>query len=537
MIAAPAIDQHRPWLNYEALASNLAPAHPDVFDWSQRYGPLHWPRTGHEVFDVQAKHPDYWKTENLDLFNGRGWQSADVGSADPEYAVDNSAIAEWSQTLHVTLRAMKTNNVIAAGVAEIPDHAGLADGGSSPGTWTISSGLGPGDSYTVRVYSPHPTASELEDAGSDYQGAVFTQYLTLQIPLRTAVDPQGLEVPPGLVPPRTATVSFPIFGMRPNPAYGAETLAELRASPYAQAYTLAQRLKRSAGTPYDFVMSVKNYLSHGFSYNENPPASTYPIETFLFNSKRGYCQQFAGAMALLLRMGGVPARVSTGFTTGLYSSATHSYVVSDVDAHAWVEAWFPRYGWVRFDPTPAAAPALGGHVSLLPVKNLSGLTGHTSPGIAGRTIKDTATGASAARHSGGTPIALWILLGLLVVVLIAALIVTVRFREPTGDQMLAELERALARSGRRLPGGTTLAGIEQRFRGSPDAQQYVRTLRLARYADTDTAPSPAGRRAVRAKLREGLGLSGLVRSLWALPPRVTLRRTVSEPPPQGLHSS
>ena len=61
-------------------------------------------------------------------------------------------------------------------------------------------------------------------------------------------------------------------------------------------------------------------------------------------------------MALLLRMGGIPARVAVGFTTGTYDTATHQYVVSDIDAHAWVEAWFPHYGWVRFDPTPAAAP-------------------------------------------------------------------------------------------------------------------------------------------------------------------------------------
>ena len=69
-------------------------------------------------------------------------------------------------------------------------------------------------------------------------------------------------------------------------------------------------------------------------------------------------------MALLLRMGGIPARVATGFTTGTYDQATKRWFVTDVDAHAWVEAWFPHYGWVTFDPTPAAAPARGGRAPI-----------------------------------------------------------------------------------------------------------------------------------------------------------------------------
>jgi hypothetical protein len=122
-------------------------------------------------------------------------------------------------------------------------------------------------------------------------------------------------------------------------------------------------------------------------------------------------------------------------------------------------------------------------------------------------------------------------------VLAIAIVATVRLREPTEDRLLAELERALARSGRPLTGGTTLAAIERRFRGSPEAQEYVRTLRLARFAGAETAPSPAQRRALRVQLREGLGPSGLLRALWALPPRITLRRGASEPPPQRIHSS
>ena len=83
-----------------------------------------------------------------------------------------------------------------------------------------------------------------------------------------------------------------------------------------------------------------------------------PLDAFLFRDKAGYCQQFSGAMALLLRMGGVPARVAAGFTPGdARHRARREFVVRDFDAHSWVEAYFPGYGWVTFDPTPAIAPA------------------------------------------------------------------------------------------------------------------------------------------------------------------------------------
>jgi hypothetical protein len=122
-----------------------------------------------------------------------------------------------------------------------------------------------------------------------------------------------------------------------------------------------------------------------------------------------------------------------------------------------------------------------------------------------------------------------VLLGAALLVAIAV----VRFREPTQAEMLAELERALARIGRPLSADTTLAALEHRFRDSPEAQQYVRALRLARFAGGGAVPSPQQRRAVRRQLQSGLGPRGLARALWALPPRVRLRRALREASSQG----
>ena len=88
-----------------------------------------------------------------------------------------------------------------------------------------------------------------------------------------------------------------------------------------------------------------------------PPEGVPPLEHFLFEGKAGYCQHFSGAMALLLRMGGVPARVATGFSPGGFRRRQGEWVVRDRDAHSWVEAWFDGIGWVTFDPTPSATPA------------------------------------------------------------------------------------------------------------------------------------------------------------------------------------
>ena len=78
-----------------------------------------------------------------------------------------------------------------------------------------------------------------------------------------------------------------------------------------------------------------------FTYSETPPKASVTLDGFLFDAKQGYCQQFSGAMALLLRMAGIPARVVTGFSTGATDIKTGEYVVRDFDAHSWVEAYYP----------------------------------------------------------------------------------------------------------------------------------------------------------------------------------------------------
>ena len=109
---------------------------------------------------------------------------------------------------------------------------------------------------------------------------------------------------------------------------------------------------------YEAVRAIEHQLRSGYNYSPNVPERTYPLASFLFEDRAGYCQQYAGAMALMLRMLGIPSRVVSGFAPGtLTTRSDEVYEIRDLDAHSWVEVYFRGIGWVTFDPTPAAAPA------------------------------------------------------------------------------------------------------------------------------------------------------------------------------------
>jgi hypothetical protein len=440
-----------------------------------------------------------------------------VPGQDSTPAPSRRALATWSQTIQVTLRDMKTTDVVVAGVSNRPAHLSQAVlSGYSVGTWTAGNPLAPGDSYTVKVYTPEPSPTQLKAAGGDYAG-LPAGYRSLLLP------PEFLTG--GNV---SAQIVFPPFHSR-APVQNvigsprATGVSILQASPYAAAYGVARRLALAATTPYGFVMSVKQFLARGYVYNQNPPIRPYPLASFLFADKRGYCQQFAGAMALLLRMGGVPARVAVGFTQGRLDAATGRWLVTDIEAHAWVEVWFPHYGWVRFDPTPAADPALSASGPII------GATGGGLASGAGTGLKAAGGIASASRlrvvrggsvrARGGFPVAaIAAPAGAVALALLALVFVLTRPLESVEAQV-AELERALARSGRPLGAGATLARLEHTMRGLAGASGYVRALRLARFGSGHEPPTAAQRRALRRQLARGRGPLGVLRALWVLPPR------------------
>jgi transglutaminase-like putative cysteine protease len=502
-LLAPSLDRHHPLFDYRAWTSGLAATPVTSFDWSQSYGPLRWPHQGRIVLTVSASRPDYWKSEDLDVFNGYGWVDASTGGAAlPQPAP--AAVARWTQTVSVHLTAMRSSEIIAAGYAQ---PRGLVQSefrpGPAPGTLVATQELPPGTSYSVQTYSPRPDAAQLAAAARrPYPEAELAPYRRLELPL------VGARV--------GTSLTFAPFGAT------ADQIAPglLAHSVYGPVYAVARRLRAATTSPYDYLRAVLRYLGHGYGYSLNPPARPVPLVSFLLHDRVGYCQQFAGAAALLLRMGGVPARVAAGFTTGA-PDGPHAWTVSDTDAHAWVEAWFPRYGWVRFDPTPAASSSSSTEPTLT---RLSGNAG--SPGSL-KTVRRPQAAASAAqadrsRPGRGTDFP-WLPLGAVVLAggagLSLLMLLLLGRRPMTPEARIRELERGLARTGRPVETRATLRSLEQRFQDAPQAAAYIRALRLARYAPGPLAVPRAGRRAVRARLRQGLGIAGWARALWALPPR------------------
>ena len=516
-VLAPRIDAHHALVDYRSWAGGVAHARVDSFAWNQSYGPLHWPRRGHVVLTVQARAADYWKAENLDVFNGTAWMAGATGGGQLP-PPDTAALDTWSQVIKVTVDGMRSPDVIASGYAAAP--AGVPGGdvaGASDGTWTALRTLAPGASYVVQTYSPHPSATQLRTAGRAYPNRLLQGYRSIRL------------AEPGVLPAAAPELVFRPFYARGRAnritAAGSVLSAAtagtaLANSPYGPVYALARRLAAGARTPYEVMMRIKSYLRAHESYNEAPPLRAAPLAAFLLRDHIGYCQQFSGAMALLLRMDGIPARVATGFTSGLRQGRSGPFTVTDIDAHAWDEVWFPGYGWVTVDATPPAAPALGGQSSL-PIDK-SQILGHapSAPARSGSRPNAGSPGAPAA-SSGGGGVSGWAILAVLAVLTVAGGAAVILRRAPDDlESRLAELERALLRTGRPLPPGVTLAELEHRFHSTPEAAAYIRALRLARYRPAgDGTPPPGARRALRRELASGLGVRGRIRALWALPPQ------------------
>lgn len=118
---------------------------------------------------------------------------------------------------------------------------------------------------------------------------------------------------------------------------------------------LTRQITGPYGNPYDQALAICRYLNEHCRYDLDIPPfpeSRDAVDYFLFEQKRGYCEHFASAMAVMCRIAGIPSRLATGYTPGTYNPVTGFREVRSEDAHAWVEAQMPDYRWLTFDPTP-----------------------------------------------------------------------------------------------------------------------------------------------------------------------------------------
>jgi transglutaminase-like putative cysteine protease len=153
---------------------------------------------------------------------------------------------------------------------------------------------------------------------------------------------------------------------------------------------------KNADTPFEQALAIQDYLrSDEFRYNLNVPALSdgrgNQLRRFLTEVREGYCEQFAIAMAVMAREVGIPSRVAVGFTEGEIVDQTWTQVTMH-DAHAWPELWFPKAGWVPFEPTPRADGTVTLPIYTTPAGRVPGgqdgaTTQTTSPGGTATTLR------------------------------------------------------------------------------------------------------------------------------------------------------
>jgi transglutaminase-like putative cysteine protease len=305
--------------------------------WNAQYEGLRFPRRRTTVLEIKAPPASlYWRAALLDVFAGDRWSEGKPITADslePAAARDRRS---WVRQ-DVTVEALSDTRLVGASVP-----VGFAAGEApiqrpAPGLAVLPAGLTRGFQYTVWSYAPQPKPAALTRSRPSY--------------------------PPALVRPGALLDVWPGVTMPPFRAGGrlGRVTAELDAHPEIARYVPLEKaafaVAGDARTPYAAVVSLESWFRTrgGFTYTNRPALfAEAPLVGFVVQTRAGYCQYFAGSMALMLRYLGVPARVVVGFSSGTYDTHRKVWTVTDHDAHAWVEAWFRGYGWLPFDPTPAA---------------------------------------------------------------------------------------------------------------------------------------------------------------------------------------
>ncbi len=150
---------------------------------------------------------------------------------------------------------------------------------------------------------------------------------------------------------------------------------------------LGRSLAQQYDRPEDIVDHVlRMFREQEYVYTLQPPALRgNVVDQFLFETRRGFCEHYAGSFALLMRAAGIPARIVTGYQGGEFNNVGNYLIVRQSDAHAWTEVWLQDRGWVRVDPTAAVSPsrieqgldnALSGEDSVFSIQNRNPIFGN-----------------------------------------------------------------------------------------------------------------------------------------------------------------
>ncbi|MBW4085025.1 transglutaminase domain-containing protein [Paenibacillus sp. S150] len=328
------------------------------------------------AFSVFANQPSYWRGESIAYYDGRRWIRDGAAflplslTGLPVPAEEDQAGGAGGTRRHVQQRFQFA----------VPSSGGLPLFSAGTVADIESVMLTDGSRLGYVLANPQKNSFRLPEAGGSARVAEYTVDSVLP-----ESDPAVLRASEGTDPLSVSNQYLQLPERMP-----------------ARVAALAGRLTASAGTRYDAVYAVQDYLQNGFTYTLKtrvPPSGADFADDFLFVTKQGYCVHFATAMTVLLRSIGIPARYVQGYGPGTLAadSVPPRYDVTQGDAHAWVEVYFPGTGWVPFDPTPAAALAAAAGPAALPAAAGSAPQGSPASAALG------ADALSALPQAGGNP--------------------------------------------------------------------------------------------------------------------------------------
>ena len=365
-----------------------------------------------QVFTVQSSVPSYWRLTSLDTFNGQLWTSTGSYRSFGAKLPGNGGIPPGTRTVSQSFQIENLNSVWLPDAFTPVSVQGVrgVSYDANTGSLITSKQSSNGMSYTVTSY----------------------QYLSTL----NAADLQA-------APPLTNLSSL-------------KADLQLPSSVSPAVIDLAKQLTAGKRTEYAKALALQDFFQSSlFTYSLDPRADgsgPQALSNFLFTTHSGYCQQFAGAYAVLARAAGLPTRLAVGFTTG--NTISGGYQVLDSDAHTWPEVYFgPRFGWLPFEPTPGRNnPGAAGYApntntgasgatpggEPLPIAPKGVGVGTGSKGQAQRTSPTTkaqssAGGASGPRSGAWSPV-LWVIPAILGWIAVNAIVRRLRWRYRRGPR-------------------------------------------------------------------------------------------------------
>lgn len=302
-----------------------------------------------ELFRVRASAPAYWRVSGLGRFDGTVWGSERLYS-DASELLTSSIRQEDLLLQEVTIGALDSIWLPAAFEPVTYDGPdALYDSETGALVTEHGSELEPGLTYTVSSVVDVPSVATLVSATNDVPAEIAASYL---------------ELPDGFNP---------------------------------RVVDLAHDLTADAVGPYATALALQNFFLDNFAYALRVPSGhdIERMEQFLFEDRRGYCEQFSGTYAAMARAVGLPSRVAVGFTPGDYVDG--EYIVRGGHYHAWPEVWIAGQ-WVYFEPTPGrGAPRAGIYTGVAPQQVVPGdpdAAGEAGSGFIGALGADDLEGTS-----------------------------------------------------------------------------------------------------------------------------------------------